>query len=186
MVRLLALLLFSSVYQLASAQAENLGLSDGVASFDVSSFTLQLVKDSQTAFSLKPKSSGGKFDFLPFDAMTKRSSNGQYHLGDITFRVRRVGTTSWSNGDSAQARAKVTPLAVSGNTLAAANLSPTLPANSLLKITRRWVNSNGKLQLLFDVTNNQNFAVEIGAIGAPLEFNNASNIHCYHASRDKR
>ena len=66
----------------------------------------------------------------------------------------------------------LTALNVTSGTLAAANLSPTLPSGSLLNITRRWVLSDGDLQLLFDVKNSQQEAVEIGALGAPLEFNN--------------
>ncbi|KAG6879326.1 hypothetical protein C0992_003543 [Termitomyces sp. T32_za158] len=104
--------------------------------------------------------------------MEKRQSNGQYHLGDLTFRVRKVGSTAWVNGDTSTARRTVTAVSTSGTTLAAANLSPTLPSSSLLNITRRWVVQDDVLQLLFDVTNSQNTAVEIGALGIPLEFNN--------------
>ncbi|KAG6885819.1 hypothetical protein C0993_009211 [Termitomyces sp. T159_Od127] len=104
--------------------------------------------------------------------MEKRQSNGQYHLGDLTFRVRKVGSTAWVNGDTSTARRAVTALSTSGTTLAAANLSPTLPSSSLLDITRRWVVQDDVLQLLFDVTNSQNTAVEIGSLGIPLEFNN--------------
>jgi hypothetical protein len=79
------------------------------------------------------------------------------------------------SGDSSTARKKLTAAAVSGSTLAAANLGPTLPTTSLLNITRRWVtDSQGGIQLLFDVTNSQTVAVEVGSLGAPLEFNNVS------------
>lgn len=147
-----------------------LGLNDGFISFDISGFSLQLVKDSQTLYSLSP--SGSSFNFIPTDQMSAREANGHYHLGDITFRARRAGSSSWVSGDTSTIRRKLTPLSVSGNMLAAANLAPTLPSNSLLSITRRWVNNNGQLQLLFDVTNNQSSAVEIGSLGIPLEFNN--------------
>ncbi|KAF5385354.1 hypothetical protein D9615_001063 [Tricholomella constricta] len=153
--------------QLVSAQ---LGLPNGFLSFTTPSFSVQLVKDSQTLYSLKP--AGSSFDFIPADKMTQRQNNGQYHLGDITFRARKVGSTAWLNGDSSTSRHPVTSLAVSGTTLAAANLAPTLPSTSLLSITRRWVLQNNVLQLLFDVKNSQTTAVEIGALGIPLEFNN--------------
>lgn len=156
------------------AAQHTLGLSDGFLTFSTPSLNLSIVKDSQTAYSLRPFSESGIFDFVPYDEMTKRDSDGQYHLGDVTFRVRTVGSTSWISGDSSQARKKVNALQANGNTIAAADLSPTLPTGSLLNITRRWEVNGGHLQLLFDVTNTQNKAVEIGALGAPLEFNNVS------------
>jgi hypothetical protein len=141
-------------------------------SFNTSVFAVQLVKDSQTLYSLKPLAEKSAFDFIPADMMSQRQSNGNYHLGDITFRVRKTGSTTWLTGDTSTSRKPVTPLAVSGSTLAAANLAPTLPSNSLLNITRKWVLQNNQLQLLFTVQNTQTVAVEIGSLGAPLEFNN--------------
>jgi hypothetical protein len=151
-----------------------LGLPNGFLSFTTPTFSVQLVKDSQTLYSLKPRSGAGTFDFIPGDEMTARQNNGQYHLGDITFRARKVGSTAWVSGDSATTRHAVTALTATGSTLAAANLTPTLPSTSPLSITRRWVLQNNVLQLLFDVTNSQTTAVEIGALGIPLEFNNVS------------
>ncbi|KAF8963898.1 hypothetical protein BDZ97DRAFT_1904713 [Flammula alnicola] len=155
-----------------SAQTNTLGLADGFISFNTSIFSVQLVKDSQTLYSLKPRANNSVFDFIPADQMSLRQSNGNYHLGDITFRVRKTGSTTWLNGDSSTARKAVIPLPISGTTLAAANLSPTLPSNSLLNITRQWVLQDNQLQLLFSVQNSQTVPVEIGALGAPLEFNN--------------
>lgn len=164
--------LAASLPFLVGISRAQLGLSDGFISFDISGFSFQLVKDSQTLYSLSP--SGSSFNFVPTDQMSAREANGHYHLGDITFRARRVGSSSWISGDTSTARKRLTSLSVSGNTLAAANLAPTLPSSSLLSITRRWVNNNGQLQLLFDVTNSQSSAVEIGSLGIPLEFNNVS------------
>ncbi|KAJ7596786.1 hypothetical protein C8J56DRAFT_918349 [Mycena floridula] len=160
---------------LFKVQAQTLGLADGFLSFNTTSFAVQLVKDSQTLYSLKPlpaDSQSPSFDFNPADMMSQRANNLNYHIGDITFRARQVGTTAWISGDTSAARKTVTASAVSGTTLAAANLAKTLPTNSLLNITRRWVNSGGNLQLLFDVQNPGTVAVEIGALGVPLEFNN--------------
>ncbi|KAL4250271.1 Protein of unknown function DUF5695 [Abortiporus biennis] len=167
-----ALLLISSVLLSANGQTATLGLADGFVSFNTPSFSVQLVKDSQTLYSLKPGNGSGTFDFIPADMMSQRQYNGNVHLGDISFRARVVGSTSWISGDSFSSRKAVTPLPISGSTLAAANLAPTIPSNSLLNITRRWVVQNGTLELLFDVTNSQKTSVEIGALGAPLEFNN--------------
>ncbi|KAF8899308.1 hypothetical protein BD779DRAFT_74687 [Infundibulicybe gibba] len=157
---------------LVLGQTGTLGLADGFLSFNTSVFAMQLVKDSQTLYSLKPRSLNSAFDFIPADQMTARQNNKNYHLGDITFRARKSGSTAWVSGDTSTARRPVTPLAASGSTLAAANLAPTLPSGSLLNITRRWVLQDNQLQLLFDVNNPQTVAVEIGALGAPLEFNN--------------
>ncbi|KDR85499.1 hypothetical protein GALMADRAFT_218596 [Galerina marginata CBS 339.88] len=153
------------------AQTNTLGLGDGFISFNTSTFSVQLVKDSQTLYSLKPLSNAN-FDFIPADKMSERQSNGNYHLGDITFRVRKVGSTAWLSGDTSTSRKPVTALHVSGTVLAAANLSSTLPSNSLLTITRQWVFDEDQLQLLFVVKNSQTVPVEIGALGMPLEFNN--------------
>ena len=174
-VRLLATLgAVLALIREGGAQSGTLGLQDGFLTFDTPSFSVQLVKDSQTLYSLKTKGNSSGFDFIPGDVMTQRQSNGNYHLGDITFRARVVGSSSWTTGDSAAQRRIVSQLPATGNALAAANLAPTLPSNSLLNITRRWVVANGQFQLLFDVTNSQRQAVEIGALGAPLEFNNVS------------
>ena len=103
--------------------------------------------------------------------MSLRQYNGNYHLGDITIRARTVGSSNWVSSDSAANRKPVSVLPAGGSTLAAANLAPTLPG-SLLNVTRRWVINNNQLNLLFDIKNSQKTAVEIGALGAPLEFNN--------------
>lgn len=169
------LLLLSALFSyllLACGQTPTLGLQDGFISLDTPQFSVQLVKDSQTLYSLKPKNGSSGFDFVPSDQMSARQYNSNYHLGDITFRARTVGSTAWVSGDTSTSRQTVTALSASGSTLAAANLAPTLPSNALLNITRRWVLSNGTLKLLFDVTNSKNTSVEIGSLGAPLEFNN--------------
>ena len=155
---------------------DSLGLSNGLTSFTTPSLTLTIINDSQTAYSLRPKNESGIFDFIPYDVMEKRDSNGQYHLGDVTFRVRMAGSVEWTSGDSSQARAPVDALSVIGSTLAAANLSHTLPRNALIDIVRRWSVDQGHLQLLFDVKNVQSSVIEIGALGAALEFNNVNFI----------
>jgi hypothetical protein len=174
LIMITQLVALSLLFTCANVVSGQLGLPNGFLSFNTSSFNVQLVKDSQTLYSLKPIG-GGSFDFIPADKMTARQNNGQRHLGDITFRARTVGTTAWISGDSSTTRKAVTALPVSGTTIAAANLTPTLPTTSLLNITRRWVVANNQLELYFDVTNSKTTAVEIGALGAPLEFNNVSS-----------
>jgi hypothetical protein len=158
----------------APVTVAQLNLPGGYLNFNTSTFSVALVKDSQTLYSLKPASSS--FDFIPADKMSQRAANGQHHLGDITFRARKVGSTAWVSADSATTRRAVTALSSGGTTLAAANLAPTLPSGSLLNVTRRWVVQNSVLQLLFDVSNSQTSAVEIGSLGIPLEFNSVRHV----------
>lgn len=172
-MKLKSLALLFAVVGLAATQTPTLGLSDGFISLDTPTFSVQLVKDSQTLYSLSAKSSS--FNFVPTDQMTLRQYNGNYHLGDITFRVRTVGSTSWISGDTSTARKTITALPASGSTLAAASLAPTLSSTSPLNITRRWVVANNSFQLLFDVSNPGKSSLEIGSLGAPLEFNNVSS-----------
>ncbi|KAH7098557.1 hypothetical protein BKA62DRAFT_622444 [Auriculariales sp. MPI-PUGE-AT-0066] len=170
---LLLLLLAALAAFFAFPVRGDLGLGNGFISFNTSAFRVQLVKDSQTAYLISPLSgSSSSVNYIPADYMSYRVSNNQYHLGDITFRARVQGASSWTTGNSAASRAAVTAVTISG-ALAAANLTPTLgTAGSLLRVIRRWVASGSELQLLFDVTNIQTSPVEIGSIGAPLEFNN--------------
>ncbi|KIJ36493.1 hypothetical protein M422DRAFT_261043 [Sphaerobolus stellatus SS14] len=172
-------LVFSHLYPtvLSQSRTPTLGIADGLISLDTPSFSVQLVKDSQTLASLKPKGSAaqtnnGTFDFAPFDQLANRQFNGNYQLGDITFRARIAGSSgAFINGDTSAARRPVTAVTASGSTLAAANLSATLPATSLLNIVRRWTLQNQTLGLEFDVSNHQTQAVEIGSIGFPIVFN---------------
>ncbi|KAF8578674.1 hypothetical protein K439DRAFT_1417005 [Ramaria rubella] len=162
----------------SQSNTPTLGLADGFISLDTPSFSLQLVKDSQTLASLKPKGSAsqtnnGTFDFAAFDQLVNRQFNGNYQLGDITFRARFFGSNgTWTSGDTTTARIPVTALPTLGSTLAAANLAPTLPTDSLLDIVRKWTLQNNTLSLEFDVTNSQAEAVEVGSIGFPIVFNN--------------
>ncbi|KAJ5098849.1 hypothetical protein N7532_005850 [Penicillium argentinense] len=151
----------------ANAQNDTLGLADGYTSLSTANFDIKLVKDSQTLASLKP--SGDNFDFLPFDDITYRAGNGQYHNGDITYRYRKLGDTQWISGDSSNARKSIK--AVKNAALAAADLTSTLPANSPLHILRKWTDIDGDLALSFTITNIGNSSLEIGSLGFPTEFN---------------
>ncbi len=139
--------------------------------FDTPDFHVQLLKTSQTIAALQPKSAGG-FDFAPSDRLEQRASDGFHALGDLTFRAR-VGTSgTWQDYSTAAERHPVEALAASATVLAAADLSPTLPSNCPLRVTRRWLLDNGRLVLRFDVQNRVESPVEIGALGLPMIFNN--------------
>ena len=148
-----------------------LGLDRGLIELDTPDFNLKLVKASQTVAALEPKGADG-FDFTPADRLEQRSADGFHHLGDLTFRLRRDNSDPWQAFSTAVARRPVRPLAASGQTLAAADLSPTLPAECALRITRSWLLDHGKLVLRFDLTNSSNQPVQIGALGIPMVFNN--------------
>jgi hypothetical protein len=148
-----------------------LGLEQGTLDFDTPDFRLKLVKASQTVAALQPKSAAG-FDFTPADRLELRSRNGFNHLGDLTLRLRTGDTGMWTNYATSAARKPVRALAAPPGALAAADLSPTLPADCPVKITRTWLLDNGRLVLHFDITNTGATPVQIGALGIPMVFNN--------------
>ncbi|RHZ64939.1 uncharacterized protein CDV56_108448 [Aspergillus thermomutatus] len=150
------------------SQSDDLGLTHGYISLSTANWDLKLVKDAQVLASLQPK--GTSFDFLPFDYLQNRAANGQYHNGDITFRYRAAGATDWIAGDSSQARKTVTVVKADDG-LAAADLTPTLPVGSPLRVVRKWVNVDGDLGLSFTLTNTAKHRLEIGSLGFPTEFN---------------
>lgn len=149
-------------------------LAQGVQDYDTPDFTLTLVRSSQTVAALRPKGAGG-FDFTPGDLLTERSQNGYFHLGDITLRLRTDGSTGWKNYSTSSARTPVKTLPASANVLAAADLTPTLPTDLPLRITRTWAVDAGRLVLRFAMTNISKKTVQVGALGIPMIFNNVLN-----------
>ncbi|KAH6712015.1 hypothetical protein BKA61DRAFT_691591 [Leptodontidium sp. MPI-SDFR-AT-0119] len=150
-----------------SAQADNLGLSNGYISFSTSDFNVKLVKNSQTLASISTKANPA-FDFSPFDVLSQRAANGNYHLGDIALRYR-IANGAWTNINSATARKPVLSLNKNGF-VAASNLSPTI-SKSPLNITRQWGTDGRDVTLSFTVQNSGTSPIEIGALGFPIEFN---------------
>lgn len=148
-----------------------LGLDQGFLDLDTPDFKFSLVKASQTVAGLKPKSAED-FDFTPSDQLKNRAGNNNYQLGDLTMRLRSGSNTEWVTYSTAASRKPVTALAASGDTLASADLTPTLSDDCPLKVTRSWVLEGGKLALQFEVENKSSEPVEIGSLGMPLIFNN--------------
>ena len=149
-------------------------LSEGMIDLDTPEFALTLVRSSQTVAALKPKGAEG-FDFTPGDLLIPRSYDGYFHLGDITLRLRTGGSGEWRNYSTASARSPVTVLPASKSILAASDLTPTLPGDFPLHITRSWVLEAGKLSVRFALTNKSSETVQIGALGIPMIFNNVLN-----------
>ncbi|TGO37042.1 hypothetical protein BHYA_0107g00070 [Botrytis hyacinthi] len=140
-------------------------VSSQYISLNSGDLNVRLNSSSQTLASLIPKSLT-TFDFSPFDLLSQRNENGNYHVGDITLRYRPVGSTAWISVDSAAARNAVTSTGATS-----ANLAPTLPSGIPLNITRAWSASGADINLNFTITNNGNTSIEIGALGFPIEFN---------------
>lgn len=146
-----------------------LGLDKGFIALQSSVFTIQLVKESQTLASLKPKADTS-FDFSPMRFLKQRSSDGLYQLGDINFKIK-VGNV-WKKYSTAAKRKAVKSLAANGHILAAADLAPTLPTDIPIKVIRYWAEADGNLILSFELKNTTTAAVEVGAVGIPMIFNN--------------
>lgn len=149
-------------------------LAQGTVDFDTPEFMLSLVRSSQTISALKPKGADN-FDFTPGDLLTARSQDGYFHLGDLTLRLRSGNSGAWKNYSTATARQPVTALPVSPGILAAADLTPTLPSDIPLQVTRTWAVERNRLVLRFTLRNTSRSVVEVGALGIPLIFNNVLN-----------
>jgi hypothetical protein len=149
-------------------------LAQGTQDFDTPDFTLTLVRSSQTIAALKPKSTHD-FDFTPGDLLIARSKDKYFHLGDITLRLRTGNSGEWKNYSTADVRMPVTALPSAKAVIAAADLAPTLPSDIPLQITRTWALESGKLVLRFTLKNKSAEAVQIGALGIPMIFNNVLN-----------
>lgn len=155
--------------QRVSAQ-DDLGLSSGYISFSTSDFNVKLVNASQTLASLSPKTDPS-FDFSPFDLLSQRAANGNYHLGDIAIRYRSIDDQDWTDINSATTRGPILPLDGDDGSIAASNLSPTISEGSPLDVTREWSTDSGDVTLSFTARNKGSSSLEIGGFGFPIEFN---------------
>jgi len=149
-------------------------LDQGMMELNTPDFDLTLTRSSQTAAALKPKGAKG-FDFTPGDILVARSQNGYYHLGDIDLRVRAANAGEWKNYSTSVSRVPVKALPPSAPIVAAADLTPTLPEDCPLQITRTWAVDGGKLVLRFELKNRTAAPVQVGALGIPMIFNNVLN-----------
>ena len=148
-----------------------LGLEKGYIDFNTPDFKVRLVRASQTVAALEPVGADG-FDFTPADRLEERASDGYNHLGDITLKLGEKGSSEWKYISTSAKRKPVNALPASGQILAAADLSPTLPEDCPLTITRTWALDNDKLVLKFELKNKTGEDVQIGALGIPMIFNN--------------
>lgn len=158
-------------WEALTKRPETLGLSGGKDHYRTQSLSLELIKQSQTVAALHPLSDS-VFDFTPGDRLDLRKSDGLYQLGDLNLRLRQVGTSTWKDFSSATHRRPIQALPATGKVLAAADLSSTLANDIPLKIVRYWEQVDGKLILRFELINHSTEAIEIGALGIPMIFNN--------------
>ncbi|HKJ43508.1 MAG TPA: DUF5695 domain-containing protein, partial [Sunxiuqinia sp.] len=157
------------------AQPSKPTLGNEMLDFKTPTFNLQLVKSSQTVSELRP-TTVPDFDFTPHDRIEKRSAEGFYHLGDLNLRVRKISADKWINCSTAANRAPVVALSPKNdNVLVEANLTSILPDSLPLQVIRKWKKEGDQLVLSFELTNNSNAPVEIGALGIPMIFNNDMN-----------
>lgn len=160
-----------SPWERITAKPPTLGIEQGDSRYTVKSFAITLVDASQTVKHLSPLSDTS-FDFTPSDRLQQRDRDGLYHLGDINLMLRRAGDMEWTRYSTATRRQPVEKLNAGGTILAAADLSNTLPADIPVAIKRYWETDNGDLVLRFEIVNDSQVPVEVGALGIPLIFNN--------------
>ncbi|WP_242693435.1 DUF5695 domain-containing protein [Sabulibacter ruber] len=171
MLLFLPLQLFAQSWKDLAQRPATLGMEQGTISFQTPSFQVELVKASQTVSGLHPKAEPA-FDYTPGDRLKVRNSNGMYHLGDLTLRLREGRSGQWESFSTASERKPVQALPAKGPVLAGADLANTLPADIPLTVKRFWELEQGQLVLRFELTNRTTNPVEIGALGIPMIFNN--------------
>ncbi|MDN3594136.1 DUF5695 domain-containing protein [Zunongwangia endophytica] len=147
-----------------------LGIDEGFTEVKTEEFTLKLVNASQTVAGLYPNSDPD-FDFTTGERIEIRDKDSIYYIGDLNFRIKGEDG-EWETFSTAYHRKKVESLPISGNVLAASDLSNTLGEENPLSIKRFYEQKNGELILRFEITNPTNKAIEIGALGTPMAFNN--------------
>ncbi|WP_372647720.1 DUF5695 domain-containing protein [Draconibacterium sp.] len=153
------------------ASSDSIDINKGSFEFSTPDLRIEILKSSHTVAGLHPISEP-EFDFTPGELLAKRNKLGFYHLGDINFRVKTEGESAWTSFSSAASRKSVTTLEPkSEHQLAVSDLSEILE-NSPVQVLRYWEKHDGHLALRFEIKNTSSKAVEIGALGIPLIFNN--------------
>jgi hypothetical protein len=154
-------------------------LDQGLVRYQTPELTLRLVRSSGTVAGLEARDSEGKgaaagegFDFTPAELLAARSTDGYYHLGDLDLRLREIGTAEWRGYSTVRKRHPVKALPTGTGELEKDDLEPTLPADFPLQVIRTWAVVEGKLTLRFSLRNAGLHAIEIGALGIPLIFDN--------------
>jgi hypothetical protein len=133
-------------------------------------FLVALRRDTQTLARLSPLSEPG-FDFTPGGRVVERQGDGYVHLGDLHLRLR-TGGGGWLDFSSAKSRRPLRALPTIGKELAAADITATMGAGLPLSVERRWSHEGEALVLRFVLTNTSAQAIDLGALGLPMVFDN--------------
>ncbi len=160
-----------SPWERIAEKPPTLFMEQGESEFTTQSFRLTLVDAAQVVKRLSPLSDTS-FDYTPGDRINQRDRDGLYHLGDINITIKKEGEKGWRRYSSAEKRKPVKKLPVNYNTIAAADLSATLPDGIPVRVTRYWETEAGSLILRFQITNISSDSIEIGSLGIPMIFNN--------------
>jgi len=148
-------------------------LDGGSVTLTATSLKLSLLRYTGTASQLSPVVDPG-LDYTPGDRLKERSADTFYHLGDLDLRLRSESDQEWKDYSTAFRRQPVRVLS-SDATSFSADLSPTLPVDIPVMVTRTWSVVNGELSLRYTLTNRTNAAVHLGGLGIPMVFNNIMN-----------
>ena len=169
---LISFSLLGLIRQVIARANDALGIADGFTSYHTDSFSVELVKQSETLASLVP-TVNSDFNFQPNKTfLALRKFNGQHQTGDIIFRYRAHRQNKWITQDSAISRHPVTKVHSSDPiVLASSNLGPTLN-KSLLDVVRKWGTKDGDLTLSFHLHNTQRYPIELGGLGFPFTSDN--------------
>ncbi len=154
-------------------------LEAGTETYQTSAFALTVLKSARVAQSLTARDSN--FDFLPSDRMELRASDHFYHLGDVTFRVR-IKDETWKSYSSADKRADISTgkLQLPMSSFEAGGLTARFAKDTLavfgpdcpIAVERWWGAMGDDLVLRFKLANHTSQAVELGAFGVAMAFNN--------------
>ncbi len=136
---------------------------------EATDLVLTLLPGNQVVAGLSPK--GSAFNFTPGDRLEQRLAPKFYNLGDVSLRVRTVGTTEWKSYTSANKLADIKAIPP-GTALVAADITPSLGRDCPVRVERRWVLAGKHLALRFKLKNMANVPVQLGAFGAAMVFNN--------------
>lgn len=132
-------------------------------------FLVALRDDTQTLARLSPLSEPS-FDFTPGGRDAERQGDGYVHLGDLHLRLR-TGGGGWLDFSSSMRR-PLRVLPTTAKELAAADITGTMGAGLPLSVERRWSHEGEALVLRFVLSNTSSQAIEIGALGLPMVFDN--------------
>lgn len=144
-----------------------------------SDYKVGFLTSTQTVSYFRPFSDTA-YDYTPSNRLEQRASKGMNQLGDINLQWKLVSSPTWNTYASAQQRLGLShPILSETEISAQLNLPASLQKN--LRIERQWkkVSVNGKSALLlqFVISNIGSQAIEIGALGFPMIFDNILQGH---------